>query len=329
MGLFSDGKLEPPYGLPKRAFEISGRLKRYLKTEAVDDIRKQSDAMIMYSGFVHSRWREWLGFEPLVLESLEPMFSQSVKIGSMTCFLILVGSVFIMRRMRRSSNIDGPFLSAAKTDLRHISITRYFSDAPEQITSGEGYRVLKHDPDNHHYLGQLRQQIRSSQQSGAEGSQSSVNWSSHNNSADTLVTQPSRRGSVPSKVNLRHSVDDDDEEHEGVIELPAKGKTKNFFDPNTGEFIHLAPWKSTEYEEQDPDDEEISKGEIRKAFAQMTTGAVALAGGKRIDGVFLEEMEKWESTAVLQGQGLPPQRAGDCLAGLVTNEYPSGRPQTV
>ena len=327
MGMFTDGALEPPYELPKRDIEVPGRLWRHLKPEVIERIRRQGDTAIMYGGLGVSRWREFWGLKPYgwVEESPEPMFSPSVKIGLITGFLILAGTVLIMKRMRRKANIDGPFTSAAKSDLRHVRVTRYFSDAPEEVTSGEGYRVLKHNPDEQHYLGQLRQKIRSSQQSGATSQQGSVNWTSHNSSADTLITQGSRRGSVPSKVNLRHSIDNDNEEHENVIELPAKGKTKNFFDPNTGEYIHLAPWKSTEYEDENSDDEDISKGEIRKAFAQMTTGAVALAGGKNIDDVFLEEMEKW---AVPQKQAVP-QRAGDCLAGLVTNEYPSGRPQTV
>jgi len=30
-----------------------------------------------------------------------------------------------------------------------------------------------------------------------------------------------------------------------------------------------------------------------------------------------------------ESKGGTPQRAGDCLAGVVTNEMPSGKPQTV
>ncbi|KAL9629004.1 MAG: hypothetical protein Q9164_007062 [Protoblastenia rupestris] len=230
-----------------------------------------------------------------------------------------------MSRMRNKSRVDVPFTSAARSDLRDIQVIRYFDDAPQQITSGQGYRVLTHNPEEQHYLGKVRKRLRSSQHKIGDNDIDSAAWASENSSADTLVTQGSQCSSTPSKVSLRHVKDNDKKEYDGVIELPARGKTRNFFDPKTGEFIHLAPWRSTHDEEKESGVKIKERRKAKPALAQMATGAGALAGGKNADDLFLEELQDTVIPKIPQKKKIP-QRAGDCFAGLVTNEAPTGKP---
>ena len=325
---FTKGRMKPPYEISKRVIETAGKVKRYLMMREGDIVQETARASTTFLPTGRIRQGQSLGWQETEDGTSNPKTFQSVKIAITTAIVILAGSWCILRRMRRNANVEGPFTSLVRSDLHRVELKRYFTDAPEQVTSGDGYKVLKHNPDEKHYLGQLRQRIRNSQQSNMSTSQKSVDWASHNNSADTLVSQNSRRRSTPSKINLHHSIASDNVEYEGVIELPAKGKTKNFFDPKTGEFIHLAPWRSNAYEDENSEDDEVAKGQVKQAFAQMTTGGTALAGGQTIDQKFHEEMEKWQSQAEEQKQRIP-QRAGDCLAGVVTNECPTGRPRTV
>ena len=330
---FYEGKMKPPYNFSKRAIEATRIFEKALKVRARKIMQRTAKASSVSLPTLHAFLRRSLGL-PETEESSNPQNIQPIKIAIATGFVLFVGSLFVLRRMQDHARVEAPpFTCPGRSDRQRVRVERHSSDAQEQVTLDDEYEMLKHNPNEQDYLGQVRQQIRNSQQIDMTTSQESVDWASHNSSADTLITQNDRRRSTPSKINLRHSIDNGHKEqesviHEGVIELPAKGKTKNFFDPTTGEFIHLAPWRSNEYEDEDSDDDEVAKGQVKQAFAQMTAGATALAGGKIIDERFLEEMEKWQSGAMEQKQR-PPQRAGDCLAGLVTNEYPTGKPQTV
>ena len=79
-----------------------------------------------------------------------------------------------------------------------------------------------------------------------------------------------------------------DETYENLIELEPEGPNKTFFDPETGDFIHLIPWKSTDDKVHGPKPD--GKGSIKRAFAQMTHGATVSAGGKNIDDQLAEEL---------------------------------------
>ena len=148
----------------------------------------------------------------------------------------------------------------------------------------------------------------------------------------------------PSKVHLHHRrsvsgpANGDEQVRENLIELPARGMTKNFFDPNTGEFIHLIQWSSQNHTgfrvdgcKGSDDEEDMGKGETKQKFVQMTTGGAALAGGKHIDALFLKEMERLGAAAVASGEetrdSVMSMLVGDCFGGLVTRWKGRAMPQ--
>ena len=226
-------------------------------------------------------------------------------------------SLIIFRRSRRTEEV---FTSPARSDWQ---FTRHHQEGPETI-SGEGYRMIRRNPENGHPLGQLRQHIRSSQPNAVENPTGEPRWQSHNTSEDTLVGPWKGTRLASSKVSLIS--DESDEKHENLIELETEGPDKTFFDPQTGEFIHLTPWKSTGGEEVHglkPD----GKGSIKHAFAKMTLGATGWAGGKNIDDQLAEELQA--NSKGMEKNELEEPKAGDCITGNTVLEAPSGRAATV
>ena len=321
MSQFSDGRFEPPYGLPRRDLRISSSLKRNLGSASVDLYQTTSQVLIN----LFHKSNATRNSSPIDEQAPKQLVSGKWQMAFVTTMVIAVGAYVVMSRMRNKSRVDVPFTSAARSDLRDIQVTRYFDDAPQQVTTGQGYRVLTHNPEEQHYLGKVRKRLRSSQHKIGDNDTDSAAWASHNSSADTLVTQGSQPTSTPSKVSLRHMRDNDNEEHDGAIELPAQGKTRNFFDHKTGEFIHLAPWKSAHDEEKESGGKVKERRKAKPALAQMAIGAGALAGGKSADDLFLEELQDTVIPKMPQKEKISP-RAGDCFAGLVTNEAPTGKP---
>lgn len=159
---------------------------------------------------------------------------------------------------------------------------------------------------------------------------------SNNTSAETLVA-PCRDLSKPSNVSV---VDKSaNEKHEGIIELEVAGKTKGFFKPSTGDFIHLTHWQSTHDASSDSDFDERrlkakaeEKRSVHRVLGQILTGGISWTAGKRMEMVLEKRVQKegviWGEEG-LRHRRQPPQRVGDCLAGEVTNEHPSGKPTLV
>ena len=202
---------------------------------------------------------------------------------------------------------------------------RHNHEGPEKITD-QNVRVVRHNPGDDPYAGQLRQRIRNLQNQNDDDSRDNAVCQPYNSSTDTLVNP--WPGPNPSKFTVTNN--SADEKHEGLIELETTGDNRTFFDPETDDFLHFAPWKSTHSGEEDLDHNRLLKstfeGSVKRALARMATGGAALAGGKKVDNTLQKKLteadEKDESMRI-------PQRAGDCLAGQVTNERPRGWPQTV
>lgn len=223
-------------------------------------------------------------------------------------------SLIVFRRYWRTEEV---FASPVRSDWQ---FTRHHQEGPETV-SGEGYRMIRCNPEDDHPLGQLRQGIRSSQPNAVENPTGEPIWKSHNISEDTLVGPWKDTKWGTSKVSLTN--DASDEKHENLIELETEGPNKTFFDPETGEFIHLTPWKSTGDEEVHglrPD----SKGSTKRALAQMTIGATGWAGGKNIDDQLAEELQT--NSRGVKAEESTRHQAGDCVTGDMANEVPSGKP---
>lgn len=251
----------------------------------------------------------------------EPVNSKILDISSVAILLastIIVGglTLIVFRRYWRTEEV---FTSPVRSDWQ---FTRHHQEGPETV-SGEGYRMIRRNPEDGHPLGQLREHIRSSQPNAVENPTGEPMWRSHNHSDETLVGPWRDTKWSTSKVSLMN--DQSDETHRNLIELETEGPNKTFFDPETGEFIHLTPWKSAGDDEVHglrPD----SKGSIKRAFAQMTLGATGWAGGKNIDDQLAEELQANSKSAEKESDEL---KAGDGITGDLINKCPSGKPTMV
>lgn len=226
-------------------------------------------------------------------------------------------SLIVFRRYWRTEEV---FTSPVRSDWQ---FTRHHQEGPETVT-GEGYRMIRCNPEDHHPLGQLRQGIRSSQPNAVENLTGEPTWQSHNTSEDTLLGPWKDTKWGTSKVSL--TTDTSDETHDNLIELETNGPNKTFFDPETGEFIHLTPWKSTGYEDVHglkPD----GKGSTKRALIQMTLGGAGWAGGKNIDDQLAEELQA--NSKAVESEKSKQHQAGDCVTGDMAHEAPSGKPTMV
>ena len=114
--------------------------------------------------------------------------------------------------------------------------------------------------------------------------------------------------------------DEGPEEHnDGLMELKQTNGTRNFLDPETGETLHLSPWKSTHDSSEDEEEEDSfdkpKKGAIPQKLTEMGVGSALLGGGKAAERSLHEKAQ-----AELKSR---PQQMGDSLAGLVSNESSS------
>ena len=289
----------PPYTHLKRTWnatlQASSRLltERLTERSTLPDDRLGDDAINLGSSS---------------LSSVAIVLASTVFVGGM--------SLIVFRRRWRTEEV---FTSPVRSDWQ---FTRHHQEGPETV-SGEAYHIIRRNPEDDHPLGQLRQHIRSSQPDAVKNPTGEAIWQSHNTSEDTLVGPWKDTKWGASKVSL--TSESSDEKHENLIELETEGPNKTFFDPETGEFIHLTPWKSTGDEEirgLNPD----RKGSIKRAFAQMTLGATGWAGGKNIDDQLAEELQANGKSGEKE---LSLQEPGDCVTGIKINKDPSGKPTMV
>ena len=229
--------------------------------------------------------------------------------------IIVIGllALILFRRWYRYWRAEETFTSPVKSDWQ---FTRHHDKGPETV-GGEGYRMIRRNPEDGHPLGQLRRHIRSSQPDAVHNPTGEPTSHSRNTSENTRVGpwKDTRWGALKVSVTS----DESNEKHENLIELKTEGPNNTFFDPETGEFIHLTPWKSTGVEEfhgLKPD----GKGSIKRAFAQMTLGASGWAGGIAIDDQLAEELQ-----ANSTGLDMEEHDAGDCITGNTLNQRPSGK----
>ena len=221
-------------------------------------------------------------------------------------------SLIVFRHYWKTEEV---FTSPARSEWQY---KRHHEEGAETI-SEETYRMIKRNPEDDHPLGQLRDRIRKSQPNAVENPTGEPTWQSHNTSEETLIGP--WRGTKWGKSMVSLTNDTSDERHENLIELETEGPNKTFFDAETGEFLHLTPWKSTGDEEVHglkPD----NKGSIRRAFAIMTLGGTGWAGGKSIDDQLAEELQ---ANSKVEKKPDEP-KAGDGITGDMINEHPSGKP---
>ncbi|KAL8782621.1 MAG: hypothetical protein Q9195_009611 [Heterodermia aff. obscurata] len=226
----------------------------------------------------------------------------SFRWGLPLAFAILFGAAtLLLFHLRRTSRTETVFQSPARTEgstIRHLHPDGY----SEEDHTGP-VEIEKRQPG----LGSiLKHRMKQKAHDKKTHIKSKVSWSSAsaNSSAATLVGDG-------EEGHGEH-----DEHHDGLIELKQTNETRNFWIPETGETLHLAPWKSThdsseEDEEQEPF-EKLEKGTIQRKLTEMSIGSAILGGGKAAETSLHEKAQ-----AEKRKQS---QQMGDSLAGLVSNE---------
>lgn len=290
--MYDKGVLEPIYNIGKRA------LRGALTTD---------------SKLAARRLKSVGGFRTGECEVQEGSFLYAYVSGFAIAVTLVLGGLLLVCA-RGKAKREEVFTSPARFDYQ---ITRHHKDGPQTVT-WQAASFVRHKPDEDQYPRELRRSIQEGDSD--TGAEYKNKWQRFNSSCDTLVNP--QTGPNPSRVSIASQ--SADEKHEGLIELETTGDNKTFFDPDTGEFIHLTPWKST-YDEHSVNGGD--KGSVKRAVAKMFPGGVAWAAGKEVG-----EAVRSKTTSVEQrgGDGMhrrvPPQ-AGDCITGEVTHEAPSGRPQ--
>ena len=215
------------------------------------------------------------------------------------CAVLL--SAAALYHLRRTSPTEPVFQSPARTE--ESTIHHSYPDGHSVKDHTGPVEIERRQPG----LGStLRHRLKQKAHDKKTHIKSKVSWSSvsASSSAATLVGDGHEGGG------------EHDEHRDGLIELKQTNGTRNFLDPETGETLHLAPWKSThdsseEEEEQDPF-EKLEKGTIQRKLTEMSIGSAILGGGLAAE-TSLHEKAQAEKRKQLQ-------QMGDSLAGLVSNE---------
>lgn len=223
----------------------------------------------------------------------------------MGCAVLLCAAAVLLSHLRRTSPAEPVVHSPARTE--GSTIHHCYPDGHSVKDHTGPVEIEKRQPG----LGSaLRHRLRQKAHDKKTDIKSKVSWSSvsANSSAATLV----EGGDEGNEKHDEHH----DEHHDGLIELKQTNGTRNFIDPETGQTLHLAPWKSThdsseEEEEQDPF-EKLEKGTIQRKLTEMSIGSATLGGGTAAE-ISLHEKAQAEKRK-------QSQQMGDSLAGLVSNE---------
>ncbi len=232
---------------------------------------------------------------------------------------VMAGGVLALLRSRSPEEVV--FTSAAKSE-GSVKVTRHYAEGPETMQTEGPVQITRRHPPEDQSPGDLRRRIiqdRYREEEDTLDNEGGFLWepSLNNRSEDTLVAAWTESNSREVSI----ATGPDEGLHEGLIELKPTENTKNFLDPETGVSYHMSPWKSTHDGDEDDKLSLHSKskpeGTVKRAILGMSVGGAALANGKAIEDKIAQVLEKEERV---------PQQAGDCLAGEVTNEPPTGKP---
>lgn len=238
--------------------------------------------------------------------------------------------------------------SQAQTEVK---VTRHYSDGALTIISDGSLNFTKNYPGDDHPLGEIRRRLVGDR--AQNESRDSIhsdgylsNLDSKNSSANTLVG--SWTGSEIFKVSITTS--HDQKKHDGLLELRSTDSTKHFLDPDTGEFIHLTPWKSTTVNGDKASTRKAKpKHDVSHVVAKIVAASAAVTSKNVDEKTLAKEKKKWtkgikevkeegerklareikERKEKKDAKDKKPPRAGDCITGNIIQETPSAKPTLV
>lgn len=251
---------------------------------------------------------------------------------------------FLLFWLVSSSRTDPVNTSPAHTE---VTLTRYDREGTATTSSLGPRRFTSDYPRDNHPLGEMRRRLvpQEKRRDSIEHDGYLNNLGSNNSSENTLIG--SLIGPEISRVSI--STGHDNKHHDGLLEFRSSDSTKHFLDPNTGELIHLTPWKCPDGGDKDSTAKVKPKhGDVSHVVAKLGAGSAAFTF-KQVDEKTLEDKKKfskwrneakeeWERKLAKEIKEMmkkkdvkdkSPLRAGDCVTGDITNEAPSGQPTLV
>ncbi|KAL9609149.1 MAG: hypothetical protein Q9167_006061 [Letrouitia subvulpina] len=312
--ILAEGPRPPPY------------LKKYIHEAGYKLGRRAVTLVKAREGFVAGKQDSW--FPPLHQTTsvasghnvLRPGFlSKTATILAMSICLGLAGLVLgfaIMAYIRLRAAPQRIQDNAARV---RTGVIRYQPEA-ETTSVEEPIRVIRHQPSRERVFKQIRRRLRRQREHDEESSSETFDQNSANSSSDTLFNEwRAQEQNTSRRVSI--TLSNGEHRQESLIELECKDGVRNFVDLNTGEMFYIAPWKSTFSDAEDNLDEynfrkpgDIAAGTIKRAIAEMVTGASALAEGKMVEDKIVEKLKAYRIERHV------PQKTGDCLAGEVSNQ---------
>lgn len=221
----------------------------------------------------------------------------------MGCIVAFGMGIILLLYLRQAPPTETVFQSPARSE-GSVRITHDHPEGPLIDEPKGPIEIRRRQPSTSSLI---RHRLKQKAHDTKTDIKSKVSWGpgldSGNSSAVTLVEEESDQ----SKEH--------DEHHDGLIELKQTNGTRNFFDPDTGETLHLAPWKSTHDSSDEEEDEHLDhleKGTIQRKLTEMSIGSAMLVGGKAAETSIHEQAQAEKKKQ--------SQQMGDSLAGLVSSE---------
>ena len=226
--------------------------------------------------------------------------------------LALGGLVLLVaRRNARSTEV---FTSPARSNIQNTCD----KDSGPKTVNGQGISQ-NHNQEDHPELDRLRKRIRTSQDQDSL-MKDTAPFRSTNSSSTTLVN-----GCSEPQVSLKHRWSGED--GKGLIELQVNRETKAVLPSG---FFHVDQRKRQHSDDSgsssDNDNPLSIEGEV---FTRTDPGMSALAKGKAVKHKLIEELQLEHEKRRRKHPHATVQQAGDCLAGLLTNQAPTGQPQII
>ena len=220
----------------------------------------------------------------------------------MGCLVALGIGVVLLLYLRPPSRTETVYQSPARSE-GSVRITHHHPEGPVVDEPRGPIEIRRRQPST---VSVVRHRLKKKAHDKKTDIKSKMSWGpgslSENSSAVTLVGEEGDQ----SKEH---------EHHDGLIELKQTNGTRNFFDPDTGETLHLAPWKST-HDSSDEEDEEhldhLEKGTIQRKLTEMSIGSAMFVGGNAAETAIHEQAQAEKKKQ--------SQQMGDSLAGLVSSE---------
>ena len=221
----------------------------------------------------------------------------------MVCIVLIFLAACLLYRLRYQSRTETVFQSPARNE-GSVGVSQHYPEGSKTENLDGPLRVPRSIPPTGDTNNSVRRRLVHKLHDEETETKGKVSW------------RRSIAGSSTSTVVGDDQWTKDTENHDKLIELKRTDKTRNFLNPDTGETLHLSPWKSRKESRDDNDDnddkQDVDKGDVLHTIAQMGVGSAVFRGGTAAEKPLHEKAQAEPHRH--------PQQTGDTLAGLVTNE---------